>query len=179
MVVSAKRAVIVCASILAASTLAACGGSDATGSTPASPQGTPQLVNPSSVGGSVGKGALIVNNPSSPISLPDRVLTIMSAKRIYSKARKVTLVDLILTINNPGATTINNQPKFFALVASEGDIFDHQDNSSDTFYGPIGPNSSRTGLIEFEIPTAKVTGFQLLYRPDVTTDEVLAQLVFS
>ena len=179
MVTSAKRAFFVCASILVATAMAACGGSDATGSQPASPPGTPQLVNPSSVGGSIGKGALIVTNPNSPISLPDRVLTIVSAKKIYSKARKVTLVDLILTINNPGATTINNQPKFFSLIASGGDIFDHQDNSSDTFYGPIGPTSSRMGLIEFEIPSAKVTGFQLLYRPDVATDEVIAQLVFS
>lgn len=179
MVVPAKRAVLFCASILAASTLGACGGSDATGSQPASPPGTPQLVNPSSVGGSVGKGPLIVTNPTSPISLPDRVLTIVSAKRIYSRARKVTLVDLILTINNPGASTINNQPNFFALIASGGDIFSHQDNSSDTFYGPIGPSSFRMGLIEFQIPSAKVTGFQLLYRPDVGTDAVIAQLVFS
>lgn len=179
MVASAKRAVFLCASVVAAVTVGACGGSDATGGQPASPPGTPQLVNPSSVGGSAGKGALIVTNPTSPISLPDRVLTINSAKKIYSKARKVTLIDLILTIKNPGATTINNEPPFFALIASGGDVFDHQDNSSDTFYGPIGPNSSRIGLIEFEIPSAKATGFQLLYRPDVSKDAVIAQLVFS
>jgi hypothetical protein len=174
-----KRAVWLLIPIMLTAGLSACGGSDATGSGSANPPGTPQQVNPKSVGGSSGQGPIIVTNPSSPISLPDRVLTIVSAKRIYSQARKVTLVDLTLTISNPGTTALNNQPKFFSLIASGGDVFDHQDNSSDDFYGPIGPKTSRTGLIEFQIPTSKVIAFQLLYRPDVSADAVLAQLAFS
>ena len=173
-----RRLVSLCVLLVSAGLIAAC-GSDGTG-TGSRPPGTPQVVNPRSVGGGPGgQGPLIVTHPTSPISLPDRVLTVVSAKDIYSKARKTTLIDLTLTITNPGSTPINNQPQFFALIASGGDIFDHQDNSSDTFYAPIAPGTSRTGFIEFQIPSPKATGFQLFYRPDVSADELIATLIFS
>ena len=156
------------ASIVVSCALASCGGSDATS--------LGKEVNPSSVGGTPGQGPLFVNNPGSPISLPDRVLTIVTAVKIYSKTRRSTLIDLTLTISNPGPRSFNIQPRDFALIVSGGDIFDHQDNSSDNFYGPIGPSSSRNGFIEFQIPSSRVTGFQLLYRPDVSGDEVVARL---
>jgi hypothetical protein len=139
----------------------------------------PTVIIPKSVGGTSGQGPIFVSNPGQPISLPDRTIAIVSFSERFQKSNKAEFVDVSITITNSGQNPISNQPRYFQLIGQGGDIFSYQDNSSDTFYSPIDPQTSRTGLIEFEIPGAAAKGLELLYRPDVASDAVIARLNFA
>lgn len=141
--------------------------------------GTPTAIIPTSSGGSPGTGPILGSNASGPIALPDRSLAIVSFTKRLQKSNQAEFVDISLTIRNEGQSSITNEPRFFSLIGRGGDVFSYQDNSSDDFYLPIDPHTSRTGLIEFEIPAAAAQGLQLLYRPDAPTDTVIARLVPS
>jgi hypothetical protein len=154
--------------------LAAC--SDSGGTKAANKSSSPSVVVPTAIGGGSGQGPIYGSNSGSPISLPDRSIAIESFTERYQKSNKAEFVDISMTIANNSAAPINNEPKFFELIGQGGDVFSYQDNSSDTFYGPLGPHDSRTGLIEFEIPAAAAKGLELLYRPDVATGTVIARL---
>jgi uncharacterized protein DUF4352 len=139
---------------------------------------TPTVI-PTSNGGGPGTGPIVGSNTSGPIALPDRSVAIVSFTKRFQKRNQAEFVDISLTISNQGQSPISNEPRFFSLVGQGGDVFSYQDNSSDNFYLPIDPHTSRTGLIEFEIPAAAAKSLQLLYRPDVATDTVIARLVPS
>ena len=139
----------------------------------------PTAVIPTSNGGGPGTGPTVGSNTSGPIALPDRSVAIVSFTKRFEKQNQAEFVDISLTISNQGQSPITNEPRFFSLIGQGGDVFSYQDNSSDNFYLPIDPRTSRTGLIEFEIPAAAAKGLQLLYRPDVATDTVIARLVPS
>src|ERR1700676_3830880 len=168
--------------------LAACGsapGSGSGASATAGPAVTPRLVTPKSVGGSPGKGPLVISNPapipggkigSQKIVLSDRTLVINSVTTHRGTNQSSILIDLNLVVRNTSEKAIRNESTFFQLMGPEGDTFGHQTNSSDAFYRTIDAHASRSGMIEFEIPTAAASSLSLLYRPEHATETVLTRL---
>src|SRR5260370_2618221 len=61
-------------------------------------------------------------------------------------------------------------------VGPGGDTFDYQDNSPDNFYGTIGGDASRSGMIEVQIPSAATSSLYLLYRPQIAQETGLTRL---
>lgn len=168
--------------------LAACGSAPDPGSgasATAGPAATPRLVIPKSVGGSPGKGPLIISNPapllggkigSQKVVLNDRTLVINSVTMQPGTNQSSILIDLDLVVRNTSEKPIRNESSFFLLMGSEGDTFSQQDSSSVDFYRTIAVHSSRSGTIGFEIPTAAASSLYLLYRPEIATETVLTQL---
>jgi|SRR5450755_2200402 hypothetical protein len=167
--------------------LAACGSAPGSGSSApatAGPAVTPRLVTPKSVGGSPGKGPLVISNPapipggtigSQKVILSDRTLVINSVTRHRGKSQSSIRIDLNLMVRNTSDKAIRNESTFFQLIGPEGDTFG-QTNSSNDFYRIIDAHASRSGTIEFEIPTAAASSLSLLYRPEHATETVLTQL---
>ncbi|HYZ57794.1 MAG TPA: hypothetical protein VE733_30425 [Streptosporangiaceae bacterium] len=166
--------------------LAACGSAAGPGSgSAAAAAPTPRLVSPKSVGGSPGKGPLVVSNPaplpggkasSQKVVLSDRTVVINSVTSTRGMNQGSTLIDLELVIRNTSGKTIRNEAAYFQLVGPQGDTFGHQDNSSDNFYHTIGAHASRSGMIEFGIPAAAASSLYLLYRPEIATETALIRL---
>jgi hypothetical protein len=171
----AGRTVVAALLVAAGVALVACSSSGGAKAA-APPSGTPTVIVPKTVQGSSGQGPIYGSNASGPVALPDRSIAVGSFTERYQKSNKAEFVDLGVTVSNNSAVPINNQPKFYELVGQGGDVFSYQDNSSDTFYGPIDPHTSRTGLIEFEIPAAAAKGLELLYHPDVAAGVVIVRL---
>jgi hypothetical protein len=171
--------------------LAACSsavGQGSGASAAASPEATPRLVTPKSVGGSPGKGPLVISSPaplpggkigSQTVALSDRALVISSVTRHRGANPGSILIDLDLVVRNTSGKAIRNQSAFFQLMGPGGDIFGYQNNTPDNFYRTIEAHASRSGTIEFEIPTAAVSSLYLLYRPEIATETVLTQLKTS
>ena len=171
-------------SMLIAIGLAACGS--AAGQTAgAGPKSTPRLITAKSVGGSPGKGPVIVSNPaplpggktgSQKVVLRDRILVINNVTKHRGADQRSILIDLDLVIRNTTGAAIRNESAFFQLVGPGGDAFGYQDNSPDGFYRSIGAHASRNGTIEFQIPAAAGSSLYLLYRPEIATETVLTPL---
>lgn len=168
--------------------LAACGSAAYPGSSSsaaAGPTAAPRQVTPKSVGGSPGKGPLVVSNPaplpggktgSQQVVLRDRTLVINSVTRHRGASQSSILIDLNLVVRNTSGKAIRNESTFFQLIGPEGDSFGNQANISDNFYRTIGAHSSSSGVIEFEIPAAAASSLHLLYRPEIATETVLTRL---
>lgn len=163
--------------------LVAC--SSASGSPSAAAVVTPRLVTPTPVGGSPGQGPTVISSPaplpggkisSQEIVLKDRTLVISSVTSQPAAIKKSILIDLDLVVRNTSGKAIKNQAAFFQLVGPGGDTFGYQDNSPDDFYGTIGAHASRSGTIEFQIPSAAGSSVYLLYRPETAKETVLTRL---
>jgi hypothetical protein len=150
---------------------------------------TPQLVTPKAARGSPGKGPIVISSPtpvpggkagSQQIVLGDRTLIINSVSKQKGASTNSTFIDLDLAVQNTSNKAIMNQSTFFQLIGSEGDTFSYQYNSSDNFYGTIAAHKTRSGTIEFEVPTAAATSsLHLLYRPEIATETAIILLKIS
>jgi hypothetical protein len=149
---------------------------------------TPQLVTPKAVGGSPGKGPLVISSPttapggkpgSQQIVLGDRTLIINSVTRQKGVSASTTLISLGLAVQNTSAKAIMNQSAFFQLMGPEGDAFGYQYNSSDNFYGTIAAHTTRSGTIVFQVPTAAASSLHLLYRPEIAAETAIVLLKIS
>jgi hypothetical protein len=144
----------------------------------------PHQVTPRVVGGGPGQGPLVISNPtpapgvkgSEQVALADRVLTVASVRRRKGVNQNFAVIDLDLLIRNRGDQPILNQPTYFQLMGLGGDGFVPRADASGPFYGTIGAQMTRSGTIEFQIPTAAISGLRLLYRPDVATEAVILPL---
>jgi hypothetical protein len=176
--------------VLAAATLvvmglAACSsGNPGANLSPASAV-TPRLVTPTPIGGSPGRGPTVISSPaplpgsrnsSQKVVLGDRTLIINSVTRQRAGKKNSVLIDLDIVVRNTSGKAIKNRAVFFLLVGPGGDTFGYQDNSPDNFYGTIGAHASRSGMIEFQIPSAAASSLYLLYRPEIATETVLTRL---
>src|SRR5262245_35231834 len=106
---------------------AACGSATAPRSSPSAVAGSaakPRLVFPRSVGGSPGKGPLVISSPtrlpggkigSQKVVLGDRTLVIWGVTTRPASNRNSILIGLALTVRNTGEKTIYNKPPFFQL----------------------------------------------------------------
>ena len=149
---------------------------------------TPQLITPKAARGSAGKGPLVISSPtpvpggkagSQQIVLGDRTVIINSVSKQKGASTSSTLINLDLAIQNTSNKAIMNQSTFFQLMGPEGDIFGYQYNSSDNFYGTIAAHTTRSGTIEFEVPTAATPGLRLLYRPEIAKETAIILLKIS
>jgi hypothetical protein len=145
---------------------------------------TPQFVTPKTVRGSPGKGPVVISSPtpvsggrpgSQQIVLADRILIINRVARQKGASAQSSLISLDLTVRNTSAKVIKNLPTYFQLIASEGDTFGYQYNSSDNFYGTIAAHTARGGTIMFQVPAA-ASGLRLLYRPEIATETAIIML---
>jgi len=177
--------------LLVACSSAGSGSTQNQGSTspaPAAATITPQLVTPKASSGSPGKGPVVISSPtpvpggkagSQQIVLGDRTLTIYSVSKQQEASTNSTLIDLDLAVQNTSDKAIMNQSTFFQLMGPEGDTFGYQYNSSDNFYGPIAAHTTRSGMIEFELPAAATSSLHLLYRPEIATETAIILLKIS
>jgi hypothetical protein len=178
--------------------LVACGSAGSNGNTGTASQGSrpsataatikPQLVTPKAVSGSPGKGPIVISSPtplpggkatSQQIVLGDRTLIINTVSKQKGASTNSTLIDLDLVVQNTSAKAIMNHSTFFQLMGPEGDIFGYQYNSPDNFYGTIAAHTTRSGTIEFEVPTAATSSLRLLYRPEIAAETAIILLQIS
>ena len=159
-----------------------------TSSAPAVATNTPLLITPRSSSGSAGKGPLVIASPtplpggkagSQQIVLGDRTLIINRVSKQQGASPNSSLITLDLAVRNTSHKTIKNLSTFFQLIGPEGDTFGYQDNSSDTFYGPIAAHTTRSGTIMFQVPIAATSSLRLLYRPEIATETVIILLKIS
>jgi hypothetical protein len=172
--------------LLAMTWLAACGVATGPASTTAAgPSATPRLVTAKPVGGSPGRGPLIISSPaplrggkasSQKVVLSDRTLVIAGVTRQLGTNQSSIVITLNLVLRNTGDKIIQNQPAFFQLVGPEGDTFAPQGSNSGGFYQAIDAHSSRSGTIGFKIPAGAVSNLYLLYRAGTGTGTVLTRL---
>jgi hypothetical protein len=113
---------------------------------------------------------------SRQVVLPDRTLIVSAVTSQPATTAGWTLIDLDLSVRDNSGSTVKNEPTFFELLGPGGDVFGHQDNSSDTFYGAIPAHTSRRGTIEFAVPRAAASGLSLLYRPEIAKETVIVML---
>jgi Domain of unknown function (DUF4352) len=172
--------------------LAACssGSAPAPGSAVAAAAGPtipPRQITAKAVGGSPGKGPLVVPSPvplpggkasSQKVVLGDRTLVINSVTKHQGNNhnQRSVLIELNLMVRNTGKKAIRNESGFFELIGYGGDTFGSKVHSSGAFYGTIGTGGSRSGLIEFQIPAAAASGLFLLYRPENAAETVITRL---
>lgn len=128
------------------------------------------ITSPTIVTGSNGRAQQVV--------LPDRVLVIANVSQQPGVDGETTAISMTILIKNTSNHTITNQASYFQLLGEEGDTFGLQLNVTGSFFGSIAANSTRSGTIVFQIPTAAVsaTGLHLFYSPDVPTDKTLVSL---
>ena len=188
-----RRKLTVVVGVLAvAICLAACGSAIYSGSNSpaaAGPVATPQHVSPKPLRGSAGEGPQVISSPprlpggpvsSQKVVLSDRTLTITSVTSRSGASRSSILIDLNLLVRNTSGKVIQNKAAFFELIGAEGDTFSHQGtNSPGDINGYIDPHASRSGSIEFEIPTAAASNLYLLYRSEIATETVLTRLTIG
>jgi len=165
--------------------LAACSASNpGTNLSPAAAV-TPRLVTPTPIGGASGRGPRVISSPaplpggkisSQAVGLRDRTLIIKSVTSQRAAIKNSVLIDLDIVVRNTSGKAIKNEAVFFHLIRREGDTFGYQDNSSNIFYGTIGAHASRSGMIEFQIPSAAASDLYLLYRPEIARETVLTRL---
>jgi len=192
--------------ILLVLTLAACGNSAGTTSNTATPTTTPRnevstnptvaQTTPTAPPGATSTpvistpshGPMVILTPtpvpggsvnSQLITLPDRTLAILNVSKQQASDANSTLISLNLTMQNTGKTSIPNQPSYYQLVGSEGDMFGSQSSASPSFFGTITSNASRSGTIVFQIPSAAVSGLRLLFRSEIATETVFVQIKTS
>jgi len=164
-------------------------GTTQTGNTPTSgtSKGGTTTV-PTSVPGTPGTGPVIILSPtpvpgggahSQQVLLPDRTLIINNVSQSAGANANMVTVTLSLEVKNTGSKSIMNQLAYFLMNSSEGDSFSPTSSATSSFYGTIGANSSHSGTLVFQIPSAAVKGLRLMYHPEVATDTTFIPIVLS
>ena len=175
--------------MLAVLGLAACASGSAAPAAPAAPAAIaaspPRQITAKSAGGAPGKGPRVIASPtplpggkagSQKVALSDRTLVINSVTKRQAKKQQSVVIDLSVAVRDTGKEVIRNDSGFYELIDLGGDTFSATAGNSGSFYGTIGSQASRSGLIEFQIPAAAASGLFLLYRPENGADTVLTRL---
>lgn len=169
--------------MLAVLGLAACGTVQAA---PGAPAGSPpSQITAKSAGGTPGKGPRVIASPtplpggkagSQKVTMSDRTLVINSVTKRQAKKKQSVVIALNMAVRDTGKKAIRNDSGFYELMDVGGDTFSVTAGNSGSFYGTIGSQASRSGLIEFQVPAAAASGLFLLYRPENGADAVLTRL---
>lgn len=190
------KRILIFGGILTVLLLVACGGpTDSTGnvSTPPStlPQQvvniTPTLVPPTSTSphSTPGTGPILILSPtrvpggtahSQLVTLPDRTLAIENVSKGSGADTNSTAISLVMMIKNIATKSIMNEASYFQLVGSEGDVFGLQSSATASFFGIVASQSSRSGTIVFQVPTAAINGLRLMYRSEIAAETVFVAL---
>jgi len=117
------------------------------------------------------------NSHSQMVTLPDRTLVISDASKVAGADASSTGIRLIMTMKNTSTKTIPNEGSYYQLIGAEGDSFGLQPSVTSSFFGMIGPNSSRSGTIVFQVPSAALNGgLRMEFRSEVDTETVFVPL---
>jgi Domain of unknown function (DUF4352) len=165
-------------------TMAAC--STSTVSNPVPTQ--PASVQGTSIASTPGIGPTIILTPtkgpggsvnSQLVTLPDRILSITHVSKQAGTDSSSLGIDLTITIKNIGAKTIKNDATYFQLTSAEGDAFGLRSGVNSNFFGVITSQSSRSGMIIFQVPSGALNGIRLLYRPESAKETIFVPLNFT
>jgi hypothetical protein len=111
------------------------------------------------------------------VTLPDRTLVISDASKVAGADAGSTGIRLTMTMKNTSTKTIPNEESYYQLIGAEGDSFGLQPSMTSSFFGMIGPNSSRSGTVVFQVPTAALNGgLRMEFRSEVDTETVFVPL---
>ena len=158
-------------------------GSSTSGTTTAGTASVSTAV--TSIPGTPGIGPVVILSPtpvpgggshSQQVVLSDRTLVINDVtKSAGANAGSVTIT-ISLDLKNTSSKAIMNQSAYYLLTSSEGDSFGVTSSATSSFYGAINANSSHSGTIVFQVPSAAVTGLHLMYHPEVATETTFIPL---
>ena len=175
-------------------TFVACSGSD--GTTGESASATPKATTTTSkattgatstpiavtaVPSTPGKGPIVILSPtpvagggvhSQQVVLADRTLIINSVSKSAGTDANSLAITMSLTLKNTSAKTILNQPNYFSLFGTEGDVFGLSPQTTSPFFGSISTNNSRSGTVVFQIPAGAAKTLKLFYRSEVPSETV-------
>ena len=163
--------------------ISACSTNTVSGPDPSPTQ--PALVQSTSIASTPGIGPTIIltptkvpggNEQSQLVTLPDRIITITNMSKQVGIDSNSIAINLTITIKNTGAKIISNNAAYFQLISAEGDAFGLQSPDAPNFFGPIASQSSRSGIIIFQVPAGAINGIRLMYRPEVSTETIFMPL---
>jgi len=181
-----QRYIALCAIALCLCVLSACSSGDATtsGATPtpkATSGASSTAIAVTSVASTPGVGPTVILSPtpvagggthSQQVVLADRTLIIHDVSKSPGSDANSTAISMMMTMKNTGAKAITNQPSYFSLFGTEGDVFGLAANTTGSFFGSIDANSSRSGTVVFQVPTGAAKALKLFYRSDVANETV-------
>ncbi len=181
-----QRYIVLCTIALCLCVLSACSSGDASTSeattTPKATAGVSSTAVAVTSGPSTpGVGPTVVLSPtpiagggthSQQVVLADRTLIINDVSKSTGSDANSTAISMKMTMKNTGAKAITNQPSYFSLFGTEGDVFGLSTNTTGSFFGSIDANSSRSGTVVFQVPTGAAQKLKLFYRSDVANETV-------
>lgn len=130
---------------------------------------------PTSSASTPGTGPIIILSPT-PVTgggansqqavLADRTLIVNSISKGSGTDASSTAITLSLTLKNTGTQSFTNEPAYYSLFGSEGDVFGLANDTTGSFFGTINAGTSLSGQVVFQVPTAATSSLKLFYRPD-------------
>ena len=175
--------------------LAACGGSDTSGSAQTNNGNTkatgiastaivssPVVSTPVARNTAPGTGPIVILSPTTDaagsqiVTLPDRTLVIRKVSKQTGVDANTTGISVTMTIKSTSTASIKNQASYFQLVGAEGDAFGLQSSATASFFGTIAAKSSRSGTIVFQVPSSAISGLRLFYRSEIASETVFVSL---
>ncbi len=181
-----QRYIALCTIALCLCILSACNSGDTTssGTTP-TPKATSAVssttIAVTSIASTPGVGPTVILSPtpvpgggahSQQIILADRTLIINNISKGTGSDANSTAITMTMTMKNTSAKAITNQPTYFSLFGTEGDVFGLAANTTGSFFGSIDANSSRSGTVVFQVPTGAAKALKLFYRSNVANESV-------
>ncbi len=188
-----QRYIALCTFALCLCILSACSSGNATTTSGSEATATPKATTgPSStavvvtaavtsVASTPGVGPTVILSPtpvpgggvhSQQVVLADRTLIINDISKGVGSDANSTAIHMTMTMKNTSAKAITNQPSYFSLFGTEGDVFGLPANTTGSFFGSIVANSSRSGTVVFQVPTGAAKTLKLFYRSNVANETV-------
>ena len=181
-----QRYIALCTIALCLCVLSACSSSDATTTgataTPKATVGTSSTaIVVTSVASTPGVGPTVILSPtpvpgggahSQQVILADRTLIINDVSKGAGSDASSTAIRMTMTMKNTSTKAITNQPSYFSLFGTEGDVFGLAVNTTGSFFGSIDANSARSGTVVFQVPTGAAKELKLFYRSNVANETV-------
>ena len=128
-----------------------------------------------------GTGPLVILSPtpvagggahSQQVVLADRTLIISNVSKSTGANADSLAINMTMTLKNTSTKAIPNQPSYFSLFGTEGDVFGLTSNTTGSFFGSIDANGSRSGTVVFQVPVGAAKALKLFYRSNVPSESV-------
>ncbi len=110
------------------------------------------------------------------ITLTHRVLLVTKVQREAGANADSVAIRLTMTLKNTDTKAIVNEQAYFSLFGAEGDVFGLTTDRTNSFFGSIAANGSRSGTIVFQVPTVAAKALRLLYRSERVNEAVFIPL---
>jgi len=189
---SIQRYIVFCTMAFCLCMLVACSsndstasGSTTTGGSTVTPKATTSAgstaVPVTAIPSTPGTGPIVILSPtpvtgggvhSQQVVLADRTLIIDNVSKSTGTNASSRAISMTMMLKNTSAKAIPNQPSYFSLFGTEGDVFGLSSNTTGSFFGPIAANGSRSGTVVFQVPAGAAKTLKLFYRSDVPSESV-------